>query len=109
MGTPNSSTEARACWAYFHVATKDAPREFSPMTFLVHQTIISWRNCSVQKSYKRLGSGWLARSTFVDKSWPMASEETRSLEASWLSDHVTLLAVLQGHPVPPGVMALLGK
>lgn len=48
-------------------------------------------------------------SAFVDKSWPMASEETRSQEASWLSDHVALLAVLQGHPVPLGVMALLGK
>lgn len=27
----------------------------------------------------------------------------------WLSDHVTLLALLQGRPVPLGVMALLGK
>lgn len=47
--------------------------------------------------------------SFCGQDRPMASEEARSQEASWLSDHVTLLAVLQGHPVPLGVMALLGK
>lgn len=108
-GSPSSGAEARACWLCFHVATRDAAQEFSPITPPVHRTFSPWRNCSGPKPCKSVGSGWLARSTSVDKSWPTASGEPRSREAPWLSDHVTLLAPLQGHPVPLGVMALLGK
>lgn len=43
LGFPNSSSaETHAFWLYFHVATKDTPQEFFPITLLVfvHQTLI---------------------------------------------------------------------